>query len=124
MIDLSPDEFRKLGYQAIDLIVEQLSNIQTSKVRQPVPDDLKNQLMFTPFPQDRTDPTEVLNRVANEIMQFPMGNTSPRFFAWVNSPPAPLAILAELLAATHNASVAGGDQAAVYVEHGVLNWIK
>jgi aromatic-L-amino-acid/L-tryptophan decarboxylase len=53
-----------------------------------------------------------------------MGNSSPRFFAWVNSPPAPMGVLAELLAAAHDPSVAGGDHAATYVEHGVLNWIK
>lgn len=124
MIDLSPEEFRKLGYQAIDLIAERLSNIQQSQARQPVPDDLKNQLMFTPLPQDAADPSVLIERVANEVMQYPMGNASPRFFGWVNPPPAPLGILAEMLAAAHNASVAGGDQAAVYVEHGVLNWIK
>ncbi|MEM8532691.1 MAG: aminotransferase class V-fold PLP-dependent enzyme, partial [Chloroflexota bacterium] len=46
------------------------------------------------------------------------------FFAWVNSPPAPLAILAELLASGMNPSVAGGDHAATYVEHTVLRWLK
>jgi glutamate/tyrosine decarboxylase-like PLP-dependent enzyme len=53
-----------------------------------------------------------------------MGNASPRFFGWVNSPPAPIAVLAELLAAGLNPSVAGGDHAATYVEHAVLGWIR
>ncbi|HEY3231323.1 MAG TPA: pyridoxal-dependent decarboxylase, partial [Roseiflexaceae bacterium] len=58
------------------------------------------------------------------VLPYPMGNTSPRFFAWVNSPSAPLAVLAELLAAGLNSSVAGGDHAATYIEHAVLNWLK
>ena len=62
--------------------------------------------------------------LAELVLPYPMGNASGRFFAWVNSPPAPMAILAELLAAAHDPSVAGGDHAATYLEHGVLNWIK
>ncbi len=58
------------------------------------------------------------------VLPYPMGNASGRFFAWVNSPPAPMGILAELIAAALDPSVAGGDHAATYVEHGVLNWIK
>jgi len=53
-----------------------------------------------------------------------MGNSSPRFMGWVNSPPAPLGVIAELLAASLDPSVAGGDHAATYVEHAVLNWMK
>ena len=53
-----------------------------------------------------------------------MGNASPRFFAWVNSPPAPLGVIAELLAAGLDPSVAGGDHAGTYIEHGVLGWLK
>jgi aromatic-L-amino-acid/L-tryptophan decarboxylase len=53
-----------------------------------------------------------------------MGNGSPRFFGWVNSPAAPLGVLAELLAAGLNPSVAGGDHAATYVELAVLRWIR
>src|SRR5687767_12476623 len=109
MIDLSPDEFRDLGYRAIDVIADRLSTIRDSYVRQPVPDDLKNQLMFTPLPQDAIDPTDLIDAVASMIMQYPMGNASPGFFGWVNPPPAPLGILAEMLSAAHNASVAGGD---------------
>jgi aromatic-L-amino-acid/L-tryptophan decarboxylase len=57
-------------------------------------------------------------------LAYPMGNNSPRFFGWVNSPPAPLGVLADMLASYLNASVVSGDQSAVYVERGVLNWIK
>ncbi|MBK8023834.1 MAG: aminotransferase class V-fold PLP-dependent enzyme [Chloroflexi bacterium] len=57
-------------------------------------------------------------------MPYPMGNANPRFLAWVNSPPAPLGVLGDLLASALNASAAGGDHAATYVEHGVLNWIR
>ncbi|MEP7291521.1 MAG: pyridoxal-dependent decarboxylase [Chloroflexota bacterium] len=124
MIDLSPETFRALGYQAVDLIVERLAALPELPVRQLVPLDLREQLMHSPLPDEGTDAVELLNRVAEQVLPYPMGNSSGRFFAWVNSPPAPLGILADLLASAHDPSVAGGDHAATYVEHGVLNWIK
>ena len=124
MIDLTPEEFRALGYRAVDLVAEQLEAVPHAPVRQPVPPEVRDELMHWPLPESGSDPAELLEELAEELHPFPMGNISPRFFAWVNSPPAPMAVLAELLAAGQNASVAGGDHAATYIEHGVLNWLK
>ncbi|MFN8449800.1 MAG: pyridoxal-dependent decarboxylase [Anaerolineae bacterium] len=124
MIDLSPETFRALGYRAVDLIVERLTALPYTPVRQPVPAEIREQLMRSPLPTEGSDPADVLNRIAELVLPYPMGNASGRFFAWVNSPPAPLGVLGELIAAAHDPSVAGGDHAATYVEHGVLNWIK
>lgn len=124
MIDLSPETFRALGYQAVDLIAERLAALPYTPVRQPVPLEIREQLMHTPLPTRGADPAALLNSLAELVLPYPMGNVSGRFFGWVNSPPAPLAVLAELIAAAHDPSVAGGDHAATYLEHGVLNWIK
>lgn len=124
MIDLTPETFRELGYRAVDLLAEQLAGIRAAPIRQPVPPALRERLMHQPLPEIGVEAGALLEAFAQDILPYPMGNASPRFFAWVNSPPAPLAILAELLAAGLDPSVAGGDQAAMYVEHGVLNWLK
>ncbi|MFN8376318.1 MAG: pyridoxal-dependent decarboxylase [Anaerolineae bacterium] len=123
-IDLSPEEFRALGHQVVDLLAERLGNMREMPTRQPVPLALREALMHEPLPADGSDPAQLIQRVVDEVLAYPMGNNSPRFFAWVNSPSAPLAWLADLLAAAHNPSVAGGDHSAVYVEHGLLNWLK
>jgi aromatic-L-amino-acid/L-tryptophan decarboxylase len=124
MIDLTPDEFRQLGYKAVDILSKQLAALPTAPARQPVPDDLRERIMHQPVPEAAGDPSALLDAFAQNILPYPMGNASPRFFAWVNSPPAPLGILAELLAAGLNPSVAGGDHSATYVEHAVLSWLK
>ncbi|MBL8153325.1 MAG: aminotransferase class V-fold PLP-dependent enzyme [Anaerolineae bacterium] len=124
MIDLSPDEFRRLGYRAIDLLAEQMARIGDLPTRQPVPAEHRERLLRQPLPETPSDPDALLERFRQDILPYPMGNASPRFFAWVNSPPAPLAVIADLLAAGFDPSVAGGDHAAVYVEHAVLNWLK
>jgi len=124
MIDLSPEEFRALGYRAIDLLAEQLAAIPDAPARRALPEELRESLMRQPLPEAGCPAEDVLATMASSILPYPMGNASPRFFAWVNSPAAPLGILAELLAAGMNPSVAGGDHAATYVEHGVLGWLK
>ncbi len=123
-VDLSPEEFRSLGYRVIDLLAERLGQMRAMPVRQPVPLDLRASLMHQALPSEGTDPAQLIDRVVEDVLAYPMGNNSPRFFAWVNSPSAPLAWLADLLAAAHNSSVAGSDHAATYVEHGLLNWLK
>ncbi|MFG2781372.1 hypothetical protein ACGFY7_26435 [Streptomyces prunicolor] len=37
-----------------------------------------------------------LDSVRDEIAPYPTGNGHPAFFAWVNSPPAPAGIVADL----------------------------
>ncbi len=123
-IDFSSEEIRRLGYRAVDLVAEHLERAREGAVRSSVPEELRRELMEEPLPLHPKDPEELLERLRETVLAFPMGNSSPRFFGWVNSPAAPAAIVAELLAAGLNPSVAGGDHAATYVEHAVLRWMK
>lgn len=123
-IDLSPDEFRRLGHQLIELIAAQLENIHSAPTRQPVPPDVQDFLLNPTLPPQPHNPDTLIEQFQAYIQPYPMGNNSPRFFAWVNSPAAPLGILAEMLAAAHNPSVAGGDHSATYLEYGILKWFK
>lgn len=124
MIDMSPDEFRRLGYRAVDLLADDLASLRSRPCRSPVPPDVQHALMHQPLPHEPSEPDALIDYVGSTIFRYPMGNGSPRFFGWVNSPPAPVGVLAELLAAALNPSVAGGDHAATYLEHAVLEWIR
>jgi glutamate/tyrosine decarboxylase-like PLP-dependent enzyme len=106
------------------MLAEQLAASADGPARRALPGELRESLIHQPLPDAGRPAAEVLAAMASSVLPYPMGNASPRFFAWVNSPAAPLGILAELLAAGMNPSVAGGDQAATYVEHGVLGWLK
>jgi aromatic-L-amino-acid/L-tryptophan decarboxylase len=124
MIDMSPDEFRRLGHRAVDLIADYLTALPGRPCRSPVPADVRQQLIDEPLPEHASDADALLDYVRSTVFQYPMGNGSPRFFGWVNSPPAPMGVIGDLLAAGLNPSVAGGDHAATYIEHGVLNWLR
>jgi len=123
-VDIPPEEFRRLGYRAVDLLTEHFAALVDQPSRSPVPETVRRELMDAPAPEDGSDPDALLNEVASTILRYPMGNGSPRFFGWVNSPATPFAVLGELLASGLNPSVAGGDHAATYVEHAVLRWMR
>ena len=106
------------------MLAEHFASLAELPCRSPVPAAVRDELMQQPAPQTAADPDALLEYIGSTILRYPMGNGSPRFFAWVNSPSAPVAVLAELLAAGLNPSVAGGDHAATYVQHAALGWIK
>jgi len=80
-------------------------------------------LMGQPLPDLGATPDEVIGFVQEHIFTHPMGNGHPRWFGWVNSPPAHLGVIAELLAAALNPSCAGGDHAAIYLERCGVRWL-
>ena len=123
-IDLTPEEFRRLGYRAVDLLARHFAALSQPPCRRPVPEPLRRELMERPLPKGPADPDELLDEIEANVLCYPMGNNHATFFGWVNSTAAPLAVLAELLAAGLNPSVAGGDHAATYIEHGVLAWMR
>jgi len=124
MIDMSTDDFRRLGHRAVDLPADYLASLPDKPCRTSVPPDLQQALMRQPLPERGTSADELLDFIESTVFQHPMGNGSPRFFAWGNSPPAPIGIVGDFLAAGLNPSVAGGDHAATYLEHATLEWMR
>jgi glutamate/tyrosine decarboxylase-like PLP-dependent enzyme len=120
---LDPDEIRRLGYRAVDLMVEHLAGLTAGPVFQPMTPDERLGLLEQPLPAGPTAPDAILDQIQAQVLAHPMGNGHPRFFGWINSPPVPFAPLAELLAAALNPSCAGGDHAAIYLERCVVRWL-
>ncbi|MCA9876220.1 MAG: aminotransferase class V-fold PLP-dependent enzyme [Thermomicrobiales bacterium] len=120
---LDPEAFRALGYQAVDLAAAHLAGMRDAPVFRPMSPAARQTLLEQPLPEAGVAPEEILARFAADVLPYPMGNGHPRFFGWVNSPPAPMGILAELLAAAMGPSCAGGDHAASYLERAATRWL-
>jgi aromatic-L-amino-acid/L-tryptophan decarboxylase len=120
---VDPEELRRLGYRAVDLMVEHLAGIAAGPVYQPMTPDKRRALLEQSLPGGPTAPDAILDQIREQVFSHPMGNGHPRFFGWGNSPPAPFAPLAELLASALNPSCAGGDHAAIYLERCVVRWL-
>jgi len=73
-IDLSAEEFRRLGYRAVDLLTEQFAALADGPCRTAVPDAERRALVEQPVPLHGADPDAVLDDVASTILPYPMGN--------------------------------------------------
>lgn len=120
----SNDEIKRVGYRVVDMISDYLTTLPSRPVFQPCPPDLIDSFADGSVPQEGEGVDALLDEFASKVAQFPFGNGHPRFFGWVNSPPAIIGVFAEALAAAMNPSCAGGNHAAIYVERQVLEWFK
>ena len=121
----SEAEIRRIGYRVVDLIVEHLSTLPSEPVFQPLPRNLAERYTApSALPGNGVSADEILDQFAAEIEPYPFGNGHPRFYGWVNSPPAVMGVFADALAAAMNPSCAGGNHAAIYVERQVIQWFR
>jgi aromatic-L-amino-acid decarboxylase len=122
-VQLSEQEFRRLGHQAVDMAARYFAELPRGPVFQRMEEAERQALMNLPLPATPLSADEILRFLGEQILPHPMGNGHPRFFGWVNSPPDMLAVITEVLAAAMNPSCAGGDHAAIYLEHCVIRWL-
>jgi glutamate/tyrosine decarboxylase-like PLP-dependent enzyme len=115
-------EIRRVSHQVADLIADYLISLPDGPTYQPPPPALVEAMRRAEWAAHGAPADALLAEFAAQIAPYPFGNGHPRFAAWVNSPPHPLGVLADALAAAMNPSVAGGNHAAVHLEHQVIRW--
>lgn len=115
-------EVERFGAEVARVIARYLDDVPGRPVHRGVPWQARNAWTMEDAPRTGTPPTVVLDRFAAEIAPYPFGNGHPRFYGWVNSPPAVIGVFADALAAAMNPSVAGGDHAAAHLERQVIRW--
>ena len=115
-------EIRRVAHRVADMLADYLEALPTKPVFAPVPPGDAMRFATEPPPADGMAPDAILDEFAQSIAPYPFGNGHPRFWAWVNSPPAVMGIFADALAAAMNPSVAGGNHAAVHLEREVVRW--
>jgi len=120
---LDPEHFRRLAHEAVDLVADYLAGLAAAPVFRPMSPAERTTLMQESLGDSGVAPELVLERFRTAVLPHAMGNGHPRFFGWVNSPPAPIGIVADFLAAALNPSCAGGDHAAIYVERAAVRWL-
>ncbi|HKZ42514.1 MAG TPA: pyridoxal-dependent decarboxylase, partial [Candidatus Hodarchaeales archaeon] len=117
------DAMRSLGHRMIDDMFNYLREVREKPVWRNIPEDTK-QFLRQPVPLEAHDPDKVYEEFLQHIFPYPLGNIHPRFWGWVIGTGSPFGVLSELLAATMNPNVTGGEHSAVRVELQVIEWLK
>jgi aromatic-L-amino-acid decarboxylase len=117
------EEFRSTGHALVDAVADHLTALPGRPVWQPLPDDLRAELLSLPLPDGPAGLSPLAGTMERDVLPFAMGNGHPAFFGWVNSPPSLAGVLASLAAAAMNPSVVSGDHADVHLERTVVRWL-
>ena len=117
------DALRALGHRMIDDVVDYLHTVRDRPIWQPIPGEVKDHLK-QPLPIEPQGADEAYRDFLQNVLPHPMGTIHPRFWGWVIGTGTPFGAMAEMLAATLNPNLGGGDHVVNYVELQVLDWCK
>lgn len=115
--------FDALGARATAMLGDYLRALPDQPVDRVVPPEVRRRLISLPLPEHGQNPAEILDFLQREIMPWPIATGHKRSYGWVNSPPAPIAILADAVASTMDCGLDGYDHSAIFLMASVGRWI-
>ena len=119
--DLDPEEIRRLGHRAADIVADHCASLREGPVFGKVGSTAP--VFDEPLPEVGRPVDDVLDATREDVLSHPFGNSHPRFFAFINATADPLGTVADYLASAMNSNCWGGDHAAIHVENRVIGWI-
>jgi len=117
------DEMRQLAHRIVDDALDYIQSTAERPAWQAVPKEVIKRLE-SPAPGEPTDPADVYDEYREIIQPYTMHTAHPRFWAWYMGSGTVFGALGELLAATLNPNLGGGNHAAPLVEKQVIGWIR
>ena len=117
------EEMRRLAHAMVDDALDYIRAAGERPAWRPVPAEVAERLQ-RPAPRSPSDPADVYAEFKQDILPYPMNTTHPRFWAWYMGNGTVMGALAELLAATLNPNLGGGNHVAPLVEKQVISWIR
>lgn len=127
-LELSPGEFRAAGHALVDRIAELLSTMRERKVTTglPVHDVRALVAPFGGMPDEGSDASSILSQATELLTTHSLYNGHPRFLGYITASPAPIGMLADLLAAAVNPNVGAWvlSPVATEIEAQTIRWIS
>ena len=125
-LEIHGEEFRELGHRLVDDIAGFLDSLpQRPVTTAESPQAVRKLLGADMLPQRGSPPNELLNNAAGVLFDHSLFNGHPRFWGFITSSPAPIGILADLLAAAINPNVGAAilSPVASEIEAQTIRWI-
>ena len=115
---MGPEEFRRLGHALVDSVATFLDSLPKRRVATGESPGAIRALLDAerPLPAAGTDAADLLRSATELLFNHSLFNGHPRFFGYITSPPAPIGILGDFLAAAVNANVGAWRLAPVATE--------
>ena len=117
------DEMRELAHRMVDDVLCYFQTVRERPAWQPIPADVAERLTAA-APQEPSGAPAVYDEFRRDILPFTMNTSHPRFWAWYMGSGTVLGAFADLLAATLNPNLGGGNHVAPLVESQVIAWIR
>ena len=114
---------RALAHRAVDDALDYLASRREQPVWRPTPDEVAARL-HRPAPRAPEGAERAYADFVRDVLPYQMGNTHPRFWGWYMGNGTAFGALADLLAATVNPNMGGGNHVGNLVELQVLDWCK
>ena len=125
-IEITKDDFRKIGYQLVDTI----SNFIETIIEKPVttgetPKQIQQLLGNASLPENGTSVSEIISKSSDLLLQHSLLNGHPKFFGYITSSPTPIGALADFLAAAVNPNVGANilSPMATAIEKQTVKWL-
>ena len=117
------EAFEALGDQTVRMLGSYLRALPDEPVDRVVPTEVRQRLIALPLPEHGQAPEEILDFLQREIMPWPIATGHKRSYGWVNSGPAPIALLADVVASTMDCGLDGYDHSAIFLMASLGRWI-
>lgn len=125
-IEINKDEFKKIGYQLVDVIANFIDTINERPVTTgETPTEILNILGNSSLPIEGSSITELFIKTSDLLINHSLFNGHPKFFGYITSSPAPIGALADLLSATVNPNVGANilSPMATAIEKQTIKWL-
>lgn len=125
-IEISKEDFQKLGYALVDKIADFIDSIDKRPVTiTKTPSELQNILGDVSLPEDGTASSELLYKTTDLLFNNSLLNGHPKFLGYITSSAAPLGALADLLASSVNPNVGAHilSPIATEIEKQTVKWL-
>jgi aromatic-L-amino-acid/L-tryptophan decarboxylase len=125
-LEMSPSEFRKVGYQLVERIAEFLCTLPDRPVTpNESPGVIREALGTGSLPEQGAEARDLLEEAADLLFDHSTFNGHPRFMAVITSSAAPIGALGDLLVAAVNPNVGAwpGAPMGTEIEAQTIRWI-
>ncbi len=126
-LDLSPEHFRAAGHALVDRVADLLATMRARPVTAGLSvSDVRALVdVFGRMPDEGSDVDLVLSQATDLLTGHSLFNGHPKFLGYITSSPAPIGMLADLLAAAVNPNVGAWtlSPVATEIEAQTIRWI-